>query len=133
MKKLILFFIAMLMGTTAFAESFILDNQSHYPNPKEKSTLAIQWASSAKDVEENNNKLRQDSKLDKHSLLALTQTGKLHLTIPKKIEYFRVLAWTHGSKKPTLVTNWVSIIPDKTYALDDAHLIPVVLMAGMGC
>lgn len=133
MKQLLLFFIALLISEVAFAASFILDNQSQYPNAKEQSTMAIQWSSSAKETEDTNTKLRQGLPLDKKSLLAVTKTGKVNLTIPPKATYFRVLVWVHGSKEPTLVTNWVSIEINKAYMLNDGYLMPVPLMSGMGC
>jgi hypothetical protein len=132
MKKIILFLYSMLVATTGFAGNFILNNQTSNPN-NEKSRIAIQWAFTAKDVAENNNKIIQGKKLNPHSLRVLTQTGKINLTIPKHAEYFRVLVWSKGVGEPDLLTNWVDIVPNKTYTLNKDYLIPRVLMSGMGC
>ncbi len=131
MKKIVLFFL--LVATTGFAENFILENQTSYPIKNPKSKVAIQWASSAKEVEESNRVLINGSKLNPETLQPLTQSGKVNLTIPKMAEYFRVLVWSKGIGEPDLLTNWVDIVPNKTYTLKTDQLIPSVLMAGSGC
>lgn len=130
MRKIILFF-SLLSATSAFADSFILNNQTS-ANSKE-TKLAIQWAFSAKEVAENNNELMQGKKFDSQALQFLTSTGKLNLNIPEKAEFFRVLAWSKGMAEPDLLTNWVDVVPNKTYTLTNDYLIPKVLMFGMGC
>jgi anti-sigma regulatory factor (Ser/Thr protein kinase) len=59
--------------------------------------------------------------------------GKIELTIPEDMGYFRVVVWSKGKDAPDLSTNWIDIIPGKTYTLETDHLVPVVLMSGMGC
>jgi len=133
MKKIVVFFFLMLVVTTGFTDSFVLDNKtSNFTNNK-KSRMMIQWADSAKDVEESNNRIKQGKKLNPHSLHLLTQNGKINLDIPKNVKYFRVLAWSKGEVEPDLLTNWVDIIPGKVYTLNEDHLIPLALMSGMGC
>lgn len=133
MKKIILFFFLMLVVTTGFADNFVLDNKtSNFINNK-KSKMVIQWADSAKDVEESNNRIKQGKKLNPHSLHLLTQKGKINLDIPKNAKYFRILAWSKDEVEPDLLTNWVDIIPGKIYTLNEDQLIPLVLMSGMGC
>ena len=131
MKKIALFFI--LIAATGFADNLALDNQTGYPLKNQKSKIAIQWATSAKEVEEGNSAVIQGLKLKPDTLQPLTQPGTALLTIPKKAQYFRVVAWSKGEGEPDLLTNWVDIVPNKTYTLKSDHLIPSVLMLGTGC
>ena len=135
MKKIKLLFLSLLLiGTTAgFAENLVLENQTDYPLKNQKSKMAVQWASSAKEVDEGNNALLNGSKLNSKTLQVLHQSGKVALSIPKKAEYFRVLAWSKGEGDPDFLTNWVEIVPNKTYTLKTEHLVPTVLMSGTGC
>lgn len=130
MKKILLL---VLFGVSVFAENLILDNQTSYPLPKSQSKMAIQWASSAREVQEKNEALIQGMKLNPAELQALTQQGKSKITFPKNVEYFRVLVWPKGKGSPELLTNWVEIVPNTTYLLKEEHLVPAVLMTGMGC
>lgn len=129
--KTLLFFLSILSTTIIFGETLFLENRSSHPT--EKSRLAIQWASSAKEVEEKSQALLHGAKLNTIHLSAITQLGKIKLAIPKTAEYFRILAWSKGKGKPDLLTNWVEIIPKKTYTLEADHLFPTVLMHGFGC
>ena len=129
--KIKLFFLSLLVTVTGFAENLVLKNQTSYPNQKSK--MAVQWATSAKEVDEGNNALIQGSKLNPDSLQVLTQPGKVNLSIPKKAEYFRILVWSKGEGDPDFHTNWVDIVPNKTYTLKADHLVPSVLMLGTGC
>lgn len=128
MKKLIFFLLCL---GTGFADSFILENITNHPT--KSSRMAIQWASSAREIEEGNQALRQGLKIASASLQAVSQIGAIRFTAPAKAEYFRVLVWSKGKGEPDLHTNWVQIVPDKTYTLDADHLVPSVLMSGMGC
>lgn len=123
----------MLVVNVGFADGFVLDNQAANPTNDKKSRVAIQWANSAKEVEESNNKIKQGKRLNSRSLQALTQAGKINLEIPKNAEYFRVLVWSSGGREPDFLTNWVDIIPKKTYTLNKDQLTPLALMSGMGC
>ena len=87
MKKNILFFLSMFIGTTGFAESFVLNNTAPYPASNHTSKMAIQWATSARDVDDNNNIVRKGLTLNPDSLKVLTQVGSINLDIPKKAEY----------------------------------------------
>ena len=131
MKKIILFFLSLFAITTGFAESLQLVNQTPYPLKNSK--IAVQWATSAKEVEECNNALMYGLKLNPGTLKVLTKSGKINLSIPKEAECFRVLVWSKGEGEPDLHTNWVDIVPDKTYTLKTDHLVPSVLMSGTGC
>ncbi len=133
MKKTVVFVISIFVVTTGFSESFVLNNQTSVPTDKQKSKVAIQWAASAKEVDESNNRIRQGLRLNPDKLHLLTKRGKIHLSIPKKAEYFRVMVWSKGELGPDFLTNWVDIIPNKIYTLNKDHLIPTILMAGTGC
>ncbi len=104
MKKFMLFFLSMLVVTSGFAEHFVLNNQVEKSTSNQKSRVAIQWASSAKEVDESNNLIRQGLKLNPDSLQVLTQLGKINLDSPKKAEYFRVLVWINGAEHPEFLT-----------------------------
>lgn len=129
--KIKLFFLALLITATGFAENLVLENQTSYPI--KTSRMVIQWASTAKEVEEGNTALMYGLKLNPASLQELTQAGKVSLSIPQKAEYFRVLVWSKGEGDPDLHTNWVEVVPTKTYTLKAEHLVPSVLMLGTGC
>ena len=131
MKKITIFFLSLLVVATGFTENLVLENQTSYPNKKSK--IAVQWANSGKEVDEGNNAMISGSKLNSDSLQVLTQSGKTTLTIPKNAEYFRILAWSKSEGDPDLLTNWVDIVPNKTYTLKQDHLVPSVLMLGTGC
>lgn len=133
MKKMALFLLAALCAaTTGFTDNFILENQTSYPQ-KQKSKMAIQWASSAKEVEEANTASIQGVKLNPKTLQVLHKTGNVQMAIPKNAEYFRVVVWSKGAQEPDLLTNWINIEPNKTYTLKEEHLVPSVLMLGSGC
>lgn len=133
MKKIILFFLSLIVTTGGFADTLVLENQTSYPLKNQKTKIAIQWAKSGKDVDEGNHALIHGSKLNPYTVQSLNQTGQIRLNIPKNAEYFRVLAWSKGKGTPDLHTNWVEIVPNKTYTLKADHLVPTVLMYGTGC
>jgi hypothetical protein len=134
MKKIMLFCLSILaVATTGFADNLVLENQTSYPAKNQKTKIAVQWATSAKEVEEGNHAALNGLKLNPNSLQTLNQSGKINLNIPSKAEYFRVLVWSKGEGNPDLLTNWVEVVPNKTYTLKADHLVPSVLMAGTGC
>jgi hypothetical protein len=132
-QQIIPFFALLAITATGFAESFVLENQTNYPDQDKKSKISLQWASSAKEVDENNKLMLHEGKVHPDTLQPLAQSGKIEVTIPEKAQYFRVVAWEPGKSDPDFVTNWIDIVPDKTYTLETDHLVPVVLMAGSGC
>lgn len=133
MKKIALFFLSLLaVATTGFADNLVLDNQTSYPAANEKSKIAVQWASTAKEVDESNKALLQGEVLHADKTQALKK-GKVSLTIPQKAEYFRVLVWSKDEKAPDLHTNWVDVVPNKVYTLKKDQLVPIALMFGTGC
>jgi hypothetical protein len=135
MKKIItlLFLNLLLLATTGFAQDIILDNQTSYPNKDQKKNIAIQWADSAKEVDDNNKALMYGFKLNPSSIQNIAQSGKVNLNIPEKAKHFRILAWSKEEGGPDFITNWVDIEPNKIYSLEQDHLSPTVLMVGSGC
>jgi hypothetical protein len=122
--KILLFFLA----TTLFAESITLQNQTSHPSRKTK--LYIQFAATAREVQEQNELLIRGIRPSMQSLAA---QPKLTVSLPHKAQYFRLLVCPEGKPNPELLTNWVDAVPNKTYLLKDEHLTPAVLMTGMGC
>jgi len=133
LNNLRLLIASLLFTTGAFADQLILENLSNYPQQKKSSKIAVQWANSAREIEEGNQALVAGTKLNPSTMQYITKTGEIKLTIPPKAEYFRVLAWSNGQGEPDFHTNWVEIIPNKSYTLEADHLVPTVLMSGMGC
>ena len=134
MKKIpLLIVLLLLVGSWGFADNLVLLNQTAYPNKTQQSKIAIQWAQSAKEVSEHNQASIQGLEVKPGSTQVLPQGGRLHLTIPTNAEYFRVIVWSKGGKDPDYLTNWVDVVPNKTYELKEDHLTPSVLMTGMGC
>lgn len=129
MKKTLLFW---LISLTAFADSLFLENKTSHPMG-DQSQMSIQWAFSARQVQEYNQTSLQGEKLPSSSLKPLGAKGKVKVDIPKNAEYFRIVVWTEKGDHPQLLTNWVDVVADKVYKLQDGHLIPAVLMPGIGC
>jgi len=129
MKKLVI--AVLFFATTAFAKQLVLDNQTSYPAKNQK--IAIQWATSAQEVDESNKALMYEEKLSPNSIQVLKQKGKIDLNIPEDATYFRIVVWSKGDSAPDYSTNWIDIEPGKTYTLKTEHLVPIVLMSGMGC
>ena len=129
--------LSLLVTGVIHADTITLDNQTPHPDKQSHSKMAIQWAYSAKDIDEGNTAMLHGLQLNSKTLEALTQSGKVTLNIPAKegkpAEYFRIVIWSNGEGDPDLHTNWVDISPDKTYILKSDHLVPTVLMAGTGC
>lgn len=131
MKKLF-FFLLVVLSTTGFADTFLFKNQTSCPSKKIPSKMAIQWASSAKEVDEEN-KAVLHGKLNPDTLYVLDKAGTVKVAIPPAAAYFRVVVWSKDQEDPDLLTNWVDVVPNKTYTLKEDHLVPAVLMSGTGC
>ena len=131
MKKIILFALSLLALSQGFAETLIFNNQTSYPTKNLQTKMAIQWAATAQEVQTIN----QSSTfgLNPNVLHVLNRAGKIDITIPETAEYFRVVVWSKEAEDPDFLTNWVDIVPNKTYTLQADQLIPAVLMPGMGC
>lgn len=133
MKKTILFLLSFSIVSTSFAEHVVLNYVTLNTHSRQKIKVGIQWAATAKEIDENDNIIRQGLELNLKNLKILTKLGKINLDIPEKAQYFRVLVWSNKTSSPDLLTNWVELIPNKTYTLDDDHLVPAVLLSGAGC
>jgi hypothetical protein len=118
-------FLTLLLFSSLFADSITLENKSTHPK------IAVQWASSARVAQDSNDALMQGDPLPKDLYYPRKEISKI--TIPANASYFRIVAWDSKNKNPDYLTNWVEIVPDKTYEIDDEHLTPVLLMNGMGC
>jgi hypothetical protein len=129
----IFFLSTFLLAIGAFAQNLQLDNQTSYPESKAKSKIAVQWAATAKEIADENNAVMTNEPLNSANMKMLTQQGKINLTVPDNAEYFRILVWTTGKGDPDSLSNWVDIVPNKTYTIGDDDLSPAVLMSGMGC
>ena len=133
MQKIMVICFFLTLGTTGFAETIVLNNQLPTIADHPESKIAIQWATSAKDVEQSNNRVRRGLTLKPDTLQVLTHRGIFNLGSPKEAEYFRVLVWKKGVGAPDFLTNWVDVVPKKTYTINQEFLIPMALMAGTGC
>jgi hypothetical protein len=131
MTKLLIFFV--LLMAAGYGNNFVLDNQTSYPVAAQKSKIAIEWASSAKEVAQSNEALISGMPPKHNALQTLSQAGKITINIPKGAEYFRIVVWSKNGEGPDYLTNWVDVVADKTYTLKSEYLIPTVLMVGMGC
>lgn len=131
MKRIAALFV--FLAISAFSENLVLENETAYPIQHKQSRMAIQWAASAKEVQEHNQVSIQGTKLNSGTLQAIGKQGQSKLSIPKNAEYFRVVVWLKGEGSPAFITNWVEVVPNKIYQLKSDHLIPAVLMSGMGC
>jgi len=116
----------LLLTATLIADSFKLNNETSFPK------ISVEWASSAREAQEKNEALMQGEATNPLKLYS-PNGAKSKIAIPKDAAYFRILVWKGQGTLPELLTNWVEIIPDKTYLLKDEHLTPVLLMNGMGC
>jgi hypothetical protein len=124
-------FVFLCFTAALFAESITLDNQTDYPTKQSK--MAVQWAKTAREVDEDNKALMFGGKLNPATLHPISQTGKVTLMLPPKAQQFRILVWSNGSSTPDYTTNWIDVTLGKTYTLENDYLIPVVLMTGSGC
>lgn len=127
MEKLMKFFaLCFFFSATLFADHIILKNETSF------SKIAVQWASSARMAQESNDTLMQRNPIPPASLSHLHQ-NKETVSIPKNTAYFRVLIWNSAQKYPEFLTNWVELVPGKSYLLKEEHLTPLLLLNGMGC
>lgn len=126
-------FLFVVVAATGFADSLILNNETSYPTKDRKTKISVQWAKTAKEVDDGNKAIMYGTPLYPESIQTVTQTGKNTLHIPKDAEYFRILVWSKGEGEPDMVTNWVDVVPNKNYCVKGDHLVPAVLMSGTGC
>lgn len=133
MNKIIMIFFFFFLVNSSYAEYFVLNNQAFNPRANQKSKIAIQWASASPEVMTSNKQVREGLKLSSKRLKFLNQKGNINLDIPKNAKYFRIVLWSKGGENADFITNWIDIVPNKTYTLNSDHLVPLALMAGTGC
>lgn len=121
------------MASVAVADSIVLDNKTNYPVKDKPGKMAVQWAASVETTQKANKTIFKGSTLDLSSLAMISQKGQIQLSSPNYARYFRVVVWSTGKQKPDLLTNWVAIVSNKTFILNQDQLVPTVLMAGAGC
>lgn len=120
------FTFCLFFTTTLFADHFTLENETPFRK------IAIQWASSARMVQESNDAIMQRDPIATADLYYPRQS-KATVSVPKNATYFRVLIWDSEQNLPEFLTNWVELVSGKTYLLKKEHLTPVLLINGMGC
>lgn len=131
--KLSLLFLSLFLLAKVSAETVVIDNQTFYPSKGQSSTIVLQWARSAREVNEDNNALIQETPIAKEKMKPLTQNGKITVNLPPDAMYFRILVWSKNDSSPDLHTNWVNVVSNKTYTVKQDQLVPTVLMSGVGC
>jgi len=125
-KPLKYLILCLFFGSTLFADQMIFENKSSY------SRIALEWATSAKVAQESNEALLQGEEIHPSKLYSIKKSYS-KITIPANVSYFRVVVWNNLSNTPELLTNWVEIVPNKTYQLKNEHLTSALLLNGMGC
>jgi hypothetical protein len=133
MTKTLFLLATLVLLATGFADNVAIDNQTSHPSKERQSRIAVQWASSAQVVDDANKAMMSGKPLDMSQVQIIDKSGNVTLKIPKDAEHLRIIVWTKSSGEPDLVTNWVDVVPNKTYMIKTDHLIPVVLMPGSGC
>lgn len=118
---------------TIFAHTITIDNQTHYPRKTSSERLMVQWAFTAESLHQENNTTPSTLSIDSKMLQSLNQKGVLELTTPDRAQYFRILLWSPLKKQPDLLTHWVTLIPNKKYTVMNAHLMPLIMLSGLGC
>ncbi len=133
MKKILFSICLIFMSSVVLADNIMIDNKTNYPEKEKPGKIAVQWAVSAKAAQRANRNILNGSTLNSSSLMMLTQKGKIQLTSPQKARYFRVVVWSSDKPEPDLLTNWVGIVPNKNYVVNQNQLVPTVLISGAGC
>ncbi|HHP7842943.1 TPA: hypothetical protein ACSHSZ_001836, partial [Legionella pneumophila] len=111
----------------------VIYNKTNYPVKDNSRKIAVQWVATVEATQKANKIIINGSKLNLNSLKIITQKGKTQLTLPNDSHYFRVVVWSTGKQQPDLLTNWVDIVPNKTYIINQDQLVPAILMSGTGC
>ncbi|HHT0591639.1 TPA: hypothetical protein ACTXXA_001302 [Legionella anisa] len=133
MNKIFVCLCLYFTASTALATQIMLDNKTNYPQKNNLGRIAVQWVTSAEAIQESNKTIINGSELDLNSLMTLSQKGQIKLTLPNNANYFRVVVWSTGKRKPDLLTNWVDVVPNKTYSVNQDQLASAILMSGAGC
>ncbi len=121
------------MASGVFGGNIVLENKTDYPEKDKLGKIAVQWAVSAKAIQKANKDILNHATLNSNSLMMISQKGKIQLTTPNDARYFRLVVWSNDNPEPDFLTNWVDIVPNKTYVVNQNQLVHRVLMAGAGC
>lgn len=122
-----------LISALAFADTIVINNQTAYPKTGKPGKIALQWAVSTKAVQKANLSILKRSQLNSGSLVILSKKGKSRLPIPHHAKYLRIVVWSRGQSESDFLTNWVPIVSDKNYVVNQNQLIPSILLSGGGC
>ncbi|HIG0328469.1 TPA: hypothetical protein ACX87D_002368 [Legionella pneumophila] len=133
MNKILIYLCLYFMTSITLAGKIVIDNKTNYPVKGNSRKIAVQWVATVEATQKANKIIINGSKLDLNSLKIITQKGKTQLTLPNDSHYFRVVVWSTGKQQPDLLTNWVDIVPNKTYIINQDQLVPAILMSGTGC
>lgn len=133
MKNILAYLCLFSMTSVALAEKIVIDNKTNYPEINSPGKIAVQWGASAEATQEANKTIINGSTLDPSSLMMLSQNGQITLATPNHAHYFRLVVWSTNKQDPDLLTNWVDIVPNKTYIVNQNQLVPAILMSGAGC
>ncbi|HCU5991006.1 TPA: hypothetical protein ACK8SK_002213 [Legionella pneumophila] len=133
MNKILIYLCLYFMTSITLAGKIVIDNKTNYPVKDNSRKIAVQWVTTVEATQKANKIIINGSKLDLSSLKIITQKGKTQLTLPNHSHYFRVVVWSTGKQQPDLLTNWVDIVPNKTYIINQDQLVPAILMSGTGC
>ncbi|HAU1200257.1 TPA: hypothetical protein ACF5XO_000018 [Legionella pneumophila] len=133
MNKILIYLCLYFMTSITLAGKIVIYNKTNYPVKDNSRKIAVQWVATVEATQKANKIIINGSKLDLNSLKIITQKGKNQLTLPNDSHYFRVVVWSTGKQQPDLLTNWVDIVPNKTYIINQDQLVPAILMSGTGC
>ncbi|KTD53564.1 hypothetical protein Lsan_3974 [Legionella santicrucis] len=133
MKKIFVYLGLYFMASGVFGGNIVLENKTDYPEKDKLGKIAVQWAVSAKAIQKANKDILNHATLNSNSLMMISQKGKIQLTTPNDARYFRLVVWSNDNPEPDFLTNWVDIVPNKTYVVNQNQLVHRVLMAGAGC
>ncbi|CZF99149.1 TPA: hypothetical protein I8Y89_000004 [Legionella pneumophila] len=133
MNKILIYLCLYFMTSITLAGKIVIYNKTNYPVKDNSRKIAVQWVATVEATQKANKIIVNGSKLDLNSLKIITQKGKTQLTLPNDSHYFRVVVWSTGKQQPDLLTNWVDIVPNKTYIINQDQLVPAILMSGTGC
>ncbi|HAT8830689.1 TPA: hypothetical protein ACT9MM_000866 [Legionella pneumophila] len=133
MNKILIYLCLYFMTSITLAGKIVIYNKTNYPVKDNSRKIAVQWVATVEATQKANKIIINGSKLNLNSLKIITQKGKTQLTLPNDSHYFRVVVWSTGKQQPDLLTNWVDIVPNKTYIINQDQLVPAILMSGTGC
>lgn len=123
--------LSLIVGTTLFAETITIDNQTQYPDKKTATKIGVQWAGSSKEMNQKSieTMYQNDEQLD----TLLSKVGKNQIDIPADAKYFRLCIRSNKDPASDYVTSWVLIVAGKHYTLEQENFYPAVLSSGSGC